>query len=143
MILSVGPDGMSYQDAAEILGIRSAQSARAYPAAATLLRQILDMEERRSSAALPQAAWCSSSRRFIHHPSARARITARKEVGMRPVLLWFLGTPKPSNRTIQKRMARPGVSKAIRSTHSITGTDGDPRIPPIETSSTRYLVRVQ
>ena len=28
---------------------------------------------------------------FIHHPSARARITARKEVGMRPVLLWFLG----------------------------------------------------
>ena len=56
MILFVGPDGMSYQDAAEILGIRSAQSARAYPAAATLLRQILDMEERRSSAALPQAA---------------------------------------------------------------------------------------
>ena len=29
----------------------------------------------------------------------------------------------------------------IRSTHNITGTDGDPRTPPIEIPSTRYLVK--
>jgi hypothetical protein len=78
----------------EFRGFRSAQSARACPAAAALLRQILDMEERRSSAACRRQLDASSRywvSGFIHHPSARARITARKEVGMRPVLLWFLG----------------------------------------------------
>ena len=91
MILLVGLEGMSYEDAAGILSVPVGTVRSRLSRGRDLLRKLLHMEERRSSAALPQAAWCSSSRRFIHHPSARARITAREKVVMRPVLLWFLG----------------------------------------------------
>ena len=56
VILRVGLEGMSYQDAAVILGIPVGTVRSRLSRGRDALRQLLDMEERRSSAALPQAA---------------------------------------------------------------------------------------
>ena len=56
VILLVGLEGMSYQDAAEILGIPVGTVRSRLSRGRDVLRKLLDMEERHSSAALPQAA---------------------------------------------------------------------------------------
>jgi RNA polymerase sigma-70 factor (ECF subfamily) len=56
VILLVGLEGMSYQDAAKILGIPVGTVRSRLSRGRDVLRKLLDMEERHSSAALPQAA---------------------------------------------------------------------------------------
>ena len=56
VILLVGLEGLSYQDAAEILGIPVGTVRSRLSRGRDVLRKLLDMEERHSSAALPQAA---------------------------------------------------------------------------------------
>jgi RNA polymerase sigma-70 factor (ECF subfamily) len=56
VILLVGLEGMSYQDAAKILGIPVGTVHSRLSSGRDVLRKLLDMEERHSSAALPQAA---------------------------------------------------------------------------------------
>ena len=55
MILLEGLEGMSYQDAAGILKIPGTARSR-LSRGCDILRKVLDMEERRSSAALLEAA---------------------------------------------------------------------------------------
>jgi RNA polymerase sigma-70 factor (ECF subfamily) len=63
VILLEGLEGMSYQDAAGILKIPVGTARSRLSRGRDILRKVLDMEERRSSAALPQAALYSSQRR--------------------------------------------------------------------------------
>jgi DNA-directed RNA polymerase specialized sigma24 family protein len=56
VILLEGLEGMSYQDAAGILKIPVGTARSRLSRGCDILRKVLDMEERRSSAALPQAA---------------------------------------------------------------------------------------
>ena len=56
VILLVGLEGLSYQDAAEILGIPVGTVRSRLSRGRDVLRKLLDMEERHSSAALQQAA---------------------------------------------------------------------------------------
>lgn len=56
VILLVGLEGMSYQDAAGILGIPVGTVRSRLSRGRDILRKLLDMEERPSSTALPQAA---------------------------------------------------------------------------------------
>jgi RNA polymerase sigma-70 factor (ECF subfamily) len=56
VILLVGLEGMSYQDAAGILRIPVGTVRSRLSRGRDALRKLLDMDERRSSAALPQAA---------------------------------------------------------------------------------------
>ena len=56
VILLVGLEGMSYQDAAGILGIPVGTVRSRLPRGRDALRTLLDMEQRPSATALPQAA---------------------------------------------------------------------------------------
>jgi RNA polymerase sigma-70 factor (ECF subfamily) len=56
VILLVGLEGMSYEDAAGILSVPVGTVRSRLSRGRDLLRKLLNMEERRSSAALPQAA---------------------------------------------------------------------------------------
>jgi RNA polymerase sigma-70 factor, ECF subfamily len=56
LILLVGLEGLSYQDAAEILGIPVGTVRSRLSRGRDVLRKLLDMEERHSSSALQQAA---------------------------------------------------------------------------------------
>jgi RNA polymerase sigma-70 factor, ECF subfamily len=56
VVLLVGLEGMSYEDAAGILGIPVGTVRSRLSRGRDVLRKLLDMEERHSSAALPQAA---------------------------------------------------------------------------------------
>ena len=56
VVLLVGLEGMSYQDAASILGIPVGTVRSRLSRGRDMLRNLLDMEERCCWAALPQAA---------------------------------------------------------------------------------------